>query len=279
MTIERRLGCELVGLSSDSKPDHDGLDGFRFYESDTGLVYYYTGVMWTPIIGYAETESFSNKTISALDNTISGLATQNSLGVGAKRCGSFIPGVNGPSLIGSFGGMNATVGASEFIISKNDDDEGAYQNFKANATTEKLGIQSTSSTNSLITTFGQNPYVKFRLRVDNATGIRFYLGWTSLQALPATNTPLGSADSGVIIGYGSSTANFTVYNNDGSAAEVTNNFGSGVAKDAGWHTFEIDATGNNVCVCRLDGANDVTLGDRIPVNTTNLYFNCVVQYV
>lgn len=277
--IERRLGCEFVGSSLFSKPDHAGLEGFRFYEYDTGLIYYHTGVMWTPVTGYAETESFANKTLTATSNTFKNLATDSSLSLAAKRSGSFIPAVNGPALIGSFGGMNVSVGAGEAAFSANDDDEGNYQNFKANSTTEKMGIQSTTSANSLMTTFAQNPYARFRLRVDNSTGIRFYMGFTSNQTLPATNTPLGSADSGVIIGYGSATANFTVYNNDGSAAAVTNNFGSGIAKDASWHSFTIDATGNNVCVCRFDGTNDVTLGDRIPANATTLYFNCVVQYV
>lgn len=279
LMIERRIGCEFVGLSSFSKPDHAGLIGYRFYEVDTGLIYYHTGVVWTPVSGYAETESFANKNISAADNTISGLATQNSLALGAKRSGSFIPGVNGPDLIGSFAGMLVSTGASENPFSANDDDIGHYQNFRGNATTEKMGIQSTSSTNSLMTTLGQNPYVSFKLRLDNTSGVRLYIGWSSLQALPATNTPLGSSDSGVIIGFGSATANYTVYNNDGSAAAVTNNFGAGIAKSAAWHTFTIDATGNNVVVCRIDGTNDVTLGDRIPANSTTLYFNCVVQYV
>lgn len=277
--IDRRLGNEFVGLSSFSKPDHAGLIGYRFYEVDTGLLYYHTGVVWTPISGYAETESFQNKTITAADNTITGLATQNSLALGAKRNGSFIPAVNGPGLIGSFNGMLVSTGTAENPFSANDDDEGAYQNFRGNTTTEKMGIQSTSSTNSLTTTFGQNAYVSFKLRLDNTAGVRLYVGWTSLQTLPASNTPLGTADSGVIIGFGSASTNYTVYNNDGSAAAVTNNFASGIAKDASWHTFTIDATGNNVVICRLDGTNDVTLGDRIPANTTTLYFNCVVQYV
>ena len=279
MVAERRIGCEFVGLSTDSKPDHPGLIGFRFYESDTGLIWFHTGVVWTTVSGYADPDPFANKTITASDNTITGLATQSSLALNAKRNGSFIAAVNAPVLVGSFAGMLVSTGASENPFCNIDGNEGTYQNFRGNSTTEKMGIQSTSSTNSLTTTFGQNPYVKFRMRIDNTSGVRLYLGFTTLQALPATNTPLGSSDSGVIIGFGSSTANFTVYNNDGSAAAQTADFGTGIAKDAAWHTFEIDATGNNVVVCRLDGGNDVTLGSRIPANTTTVYFNCVVQYV
>jgi len=279
ITIERRIGCEFVGMSSYTKPDHAGLAGFRFYEVDTGLIYYHTGVVWTPISGYAETESYSNKTITATDNTITGLATQSSLALNAKRTGSFIPAVNGPALIGALGGMLVSTGASENPFSAIDDNEGNYQNFRGNLTTEKMGIQSTSSTNSMNTTFGQNPYVRFRLRLDNTAGIRFYFGYTSLQALPASNTPLGSADSGVIIGFGSSTANFTIYNNDGSTTAQTADFETPTAKNAAWHNFTIDATGNNVVVCSLDDTNSLTLGSRIPANATTLYFNCVVQYV
>ncbi len=266
-------------MSAYSKPDHDGLAGFRFCECDTGVIYYHTGVMWTPISGYAETESYSNKTISSMDNTITGLAVQSSISQNAKRLGSFIPAVNGPALTGAFGGMLVSTGASETPFSSIDNAEGHYQNFRGNLTTEKMGIQSTSVTNSMVTTFGQNPYVKFKLRMDNTTGIRFYFGFSSLQALPVSNTPLGSADSGVIIGFGSATANFTVYNNDGSAAAVTGDFATPTPKDAAWHSFTIDATGNNVCICRLDDTNSVTLGEKIPANATTLYFNCVVQYV
>lgn len=279
MVAERRIGCEFVGLSTDSKPDHAGLIGFRFYEVDTGLIWYHTGVVWTTVSGYSDPDPVANKIITASDNTITGLASQSSLALGAKRNGSFMAGINGPALIGTFAGMLTSTGASENPFCDIDANEGAYQNFRTNLTTEKGGIQSTSASNSLTTTFGQDPYVKFRIRVNNTSGIRLYFGFTSLQALPATNTPLGSADSGVIIGYGSATANFTVYNNDGTAAAQTANFGSGIVKDAAWHDFEIDATGNNVCVCRIDGGNDVTLGSRIPANTTTVYFNCVVQYV
>jgi len=279
MVIERRIGCELIGLSTDTKPDYPGLIEHRFYETDTGYIYYHTGAAWGILRGGAAPATLTNKTISALDNDFSRtVAVDFPLSFGYKRSGSFIPAVNNPYLGGAFGGMNVTVGAAQTAFGALDDSEGAYQNFRGTATTEKMGIQSTSSTNSLITTRQQQPYAVVRCRVDATSGIRFYFGFTSLQTLPASNTPLATTDAGVIIGYGSATTNFTAYNNDaaGGAAD-TNDFGAGVAKDNNWHTFEILMTLTTV-TCILDGVS-VLLSDQLPPVSTPLYFNCLVQYV
>lgn len=279
MTIERRLGCEMVGLSTDSKPDYPGLQDFRFYEVDTGYIYRHTGAAWGILDGGAATQTITGKTISNLDNNFGDTIAVDLPGsFGYSRNGSFIPGVNGPWLGGAFGGMNVVVGAGENPINGLDSGEGNYQNFKGNLTTEKMGIQSTSSTNSLITTRQQQPYAAVRCKIDSTAGVRLWFGFTSLQALPVSNTILGTTDSGVIIGYGSATTNFTAYNNDGAGgAAMTNNFGAGVAKDNNWHTFEIAMTLTTV-TCALDGAS-VLMSSQIPATSTPLYFNCLVQYV
>lgn len=279
MVITRRLGCEMIGLSTDSKPDYPGLADFRFYETDTGYLYYHGGAAWAAIRGGAAVATFTNKTISALDNNFSSsVAVDFPLSLGYKRSGSFIPAINGPYLGGAFAGMNVSVGASENPFGTFDASEGACQNFRGNTTGEKMGIQSTSSTNSLITTREQQPYAAVRLKVDSTSGIRLWFGFTSLQTLPSSNTVLGINDAGVIIGFGSATTNITAYNNDAAGgAAMTSDFGAGVAKDNNWHTFEILMTTTTV-TCSLDGT-DILLSTQLPPSSTSLYFNCVVQYV
>lgn len=279
MVVERRIGCEMIGLSSDVKPDYPGIIDYRFYEIDTGYIYYYTGAAWGVVSGAAAPEIYAGKTVSNMDNSFSdAIAVDLPTSFGYKRSGSFIPAVNGPWLAGAFGGMNVTVGASENPINGLDSGEGNYQNFKGNLTGEKLGINSTSSTNSLITTRGQQPYVSVRCKIDSTTGVRLWFGFTSNQTLPASNTVLGTTDSGVIIGFGSATANITAYNNDGAGgAAALSNFGSGVVKDNSWHTYEIAMTTTTI-TCSLDG-QEILLSDQLPNASTNLYFNCLVQYV
>lgn len=276
MVVERRIGCELVGLSTDAKPDYPGLIDYRFYEVDTGNVFYYFGAAWSPVIGPADIGTFTNKTISALDNDFSrGVAVDFPLTFGYKRTGVMMPGVSGPYLAGSFGGMLVTTGSGQNPICALDNVEGAYQNFQANTTGEKMGIQSTTSTNSMITTRAQQPYLAVRARIDSTAGDRLYIGYTSNQTLPASNTPLASTDSGVMLGFGSANSTFMVYYNDGTTTAVSQNFGT--TKDNNWHTFEIAMTITTV-TCSIDGS-PVLLSSQIPNVSTPLYLNCVAQYV
>lgn len=107
MTVERRIGCEMVGLSTDAKPDNSGLFDFRFYEVDTGNIYYYGGAAWAPVQGNRANLAYSNKIISALDNDFENSAAVDfPLSFGYHRNGSLIPGVSGPYLGGSFAGMS-----------------------------------------------------------------------------------------------------------------------------------------------------------------------------
>lgn len=275
--MERRLGCEIVGLSTDVKPDYPGMAEFRFYEVDTGNIYYHTGAAWGVVAGAASEQTLTNKTLSNMDNDFDRCtAVDLPTSYGYNRTGSFIPAVNGPWLAGAFGGMLVSVGASENPISGLDSAEGHYQNFKGNLTGEKLGIQSTSSTNSLITTRDQSPSVKVRCKIDVVSGVRMWIGFTSNQTLPASNTILATTDSGVIIGFGSATTNFSIYNNDGagSAADITD---FGMPKDNDWHTYEIVMTPTTV-TCTMDEVVEL-LSDQLPPASTPLYFNCLVQYV
>lgn len=47
------------GTSGDTKPDHAGLDGWHFFETDTGNVYYHNGSSWTLILGEGKANTFT----------------------------------------------------------------------------------------------------------------------------------------------------------------------------------------------------------------------------
>lgn len=276
MVVEQRIGCEFVGLSTDAKPDNAGMFDFRFYETDTGTIYYYAGAAWAAVQGAFGQVSYANKTITALDNDFEdSVAADFPLSFHYHRTGSLIPAVNGPYLCGALAGMNVSVGAGESAFSSLDSNEGNYQNFRTNLTGQTAGINSTSSTNSLITTRGQQPTITVRCKVDQASGVRLWIGFTSLQTIPASNTVLGSADSGIMLGFGSTTSNFSVFYNDGTAAAGVQAFSQ--AKDNNWHTFQIAMTVTTV-TASLDG-EQILLSSQIPNVSTNLYFNCLSQFV
>lgn len=112
--------------------------------------------------------------------------------------------------------------------------------------------------------------------VDVATNSRFYFGFNSATALPISDTPLATTDHGVLIGWRSTDTFYTVINNDGGGAAVNTVVTGNIAKDATFHTFEINwlASGNINVI--MDGIT-LTLNTRIPATTTNLFFNQVAQ--
>jgi hypothetical protein len=119
-----------------------------------------------------------------------------------------------------------------------------------------------------------NLRMKSRSKVDSTTSCRFYMGFTNLTTLPITDTPLGSADQGVIIGFNSTDGYYTVRHNDGTsvATHVTS-----VPKDANFHSCEVEFLPNGNCIISLDDTAVATLTTKLPAPTTNLFFNCVAQ--
>jgi len=120
-----------------------------------------------------------------------------------------------------------------------------------------------------------NLRMKARFKVDSTTSARVYMGFTSLATLPISDTPLGNTDSGVMIGFRSTDANYSVFNNDGSGAMVVT--ASSTAKDANFHTMEVKILASGNAICSLDGTTIATVSTRLPATTTNLFFNCVAQ--
>jgi len=122
-----------------------------------------------------------------------------------------------------------------------------------------------------------NMRMKARMKVDSTTSCRLYMGFTSQAALPISDTPLANTDSGAIVGFRSTDANYTIlWNNGGGAPGVGV---TGLAKDANFHTWEIKfLAGSDILISR-DGnlVSTISAAGNIPATTTNLFFNCVAQ--
>ncbi len=79
----------------------------------------------------------------------------------------------------------------------------------------------------------------------------------------------------VLMGFSTATANFSVFHNDAGGAQVVDSMG--LAKDNAWHIYEMAMTANGNIVCKIDGANTVTVSARLPGNATNIYGNVCMQ--
>lgn len=118
-----------------------------------------------------------------------------------------------------------------------------------------------------------------RQKASATANIRQYFGFTSLATLPISDTPLGSADSGVMVGYTSADSTWQVFNNDGSGTAVKTQFTGAFPTDTGFHTLDITIPAGLAggITVTLDTNNPVTVSSRIPATTSNLFFNSVCQ--
>lgn len=270
MTVTRYGGCMMVGLSGDTKPSHAGLNGYRFLESDTGFWWYHNGTSWAKIIGYDKTETLYNKTIDAELNNLVGVL-QSPFTQTYKRQGFVSVSANPAN--SAFGALNGwpTGGTLSTV---NDAAEGWICNFNSSSSGAIIGFVS-NATYQLPAQRNFNTYLKVRAQVSTTTSSRLFIGFSSLNLLTASDTILASGDHGCLMGFSTTTANFSVFNNDATAAMVTTSMG--LAKDTAWHTYEMAMTASGNIVCKVDNANTVTVSSRLPGNTTNLYGNVCMQ--
>lgn len=260
----------MVGLAADTKPSHAGLVGWRFLESDTGFLWYHNGTSWAKIQGYDKAETLYNKTIDAQLNSLVGVlqspftqtyTRQGIMSVSANPANSVFGALDGwPT-----GGTLSTV---------NDAAEGWVCNFNSSTSGAIIGYLS-NATFQLPAQRNFNTYLKVKAQVSTTTSSRLYIGFSSLNLLTASDTILASTDHGCLMGFSTTTANFSVFNNDATSTMVTTS--TGLAKDTAYHIFEMTMTAGGNIVCKIDNANTVTVSTRLPGNTTNLFGNVVMQ--
>lgn len=143
---------------------------------------------------------------------------------------------------------------------------------------ENIGYFSNSTT-QIISRMAYNASIKVRCKVSTTSGDRLYIGFSTNNTLPSSDTPIGSTESGIIVGFNTSATNYSIYRNDGTAtapAAVT----FSTAKNTSWHNIEISLINSPLSILvTLDDNNAAaqTLTTRIPALNTNLYLNIMLQ--
>ena len=156
---------------------------------------------------------------------------------------------------------------------------GTYINYNTGTTANsKAGLNGTTAI--ALFTRTSYPYKRTHLKIPTVTSSRFYGGFSSNTALPVTDTPLGSADSGVIVGWNSTDTNIRIYNNDGTGAAPTS-IDTGLAKPTASWSYEIISDDANArftvnIVTNTPATFSTNITTRIPGASTRLaIYDCV----
>ena len=118
-----------------------------------------------------------------------------------------------------------------------------------------------------------------RAKIDSTATSKFLFGFTSNSALPvaAATQPLGTTESGVIVGFvetGTGSTNWSIWHNDGATSVTVDNVSGPIAKDANMHTIEINWPASGNVTVLFDNVVQ-TLTVDLPALTANLFFNMV----
>jgi hypothetical protein len=277
MVVSRFAGCVMRGLSTDSKPSHAGLLGFVFQELDTGSMWYHDGSTWVLIIGPNKVETLQNKTINldqgnVLENMVVSPFVQS-----FKRVGHFTPISSNPLDGLCNGAMGGWPHAGTVTYVYNTAAARYVNEFNTTGSGAQIGFFS-DTVDRLVTRREFFPYLHMKLRVTNITSDRLYVGFSTATPMLLSDTTFANADSGVIMGFNTATANFSVFRNDGLGAQASA-VSLGVAKDTNWHDFEITMTAGDV-TCKFDdgaGAKTQVFTTKIPAMTTDIFAHSALQ--
>lgn len=216
-----------------------------------------------------------NANISADSNTLSGVAQKPKV----KRWGCFQPSASSATtaagisnLIGIIGNHTPTGAGTNTLTF--DTTEGIIANFVATATANlNIGIVSGTTGPICRRLFGCR--MSCRVKIDSTTSARMYVGFAA-AALAVSDTPIATGVDGVLVGFTSAATNFEIYSNDATGTMTTTAITGPIAKNANWHTIEINWTASGNVDVIFDGVTQ-TLSANIPLTTTNLFFNAVGQ--
>jgi hypothetical protein len=228
------------------------------------------------LMGRATTDTMTNKTFDAATNTTPNIRVSPVI----KRQGSATPNSTGTTaanvmlydgILSSHTGTGAGTNTVTF-----DTTEGHIANYVTTATGNlNAGIVSpTTGIGVGRRLFGMRAVS--RAKINASTTARVYFGFTSAATLPLSDTPVANADNAVIVGYSGASTNWSIFHNDGSGTATVDNVTGPIAKDALFHTIEINwAAGGNVNVI-FDGVSQ-TISADLPATTADLFFNNVGQ--
>lgn len=262
----------MRGLAANKPAASSTYTDWIYVETDGGNTWNCNGSTWTIINGPLKTEEYVNKTIDFNNNNFLGVVQDPF--TSQQRQGFHIPALTAAdSLKFALKGL-PTNGTYSYV----DDDlgiDGKISRFNTSIV-ENIGYYSNSSV-QIISRAAYNASIKVRSKVSTTTGDRLYIGFSTNNTLPSSDTPLGSSESGVIVGFNTTATNYSIYRNDGSAAAPAA-LTFGTAKGTTWHNIEITMINSPLQVLvTLDDVTTQTLTTRIPALNTNLFVNVMLQ--
>jgi len=272
-----KAGSNTVGLRINGTGEVDVGNNSRLRLTETGLTAQRTVTFNdanTVVAGEANTQTLTNKTMDSRTNTCPNTAVNPLM----FRWGCFQPSTGTTAVtIGQLDGIlgqHVATGAGTNTVTF-DTTEGMICNFVATATANlNVGIVAANATNPTCRRLFACK-MSARVKIDSTTSARMYVGFAS-AALAISDTPIASGVDGVLVGFTSAATNFEIYSNDNSGTMTTTAITGPIAKNANWHTIEINWTASGNVDVIFDGTTQ-TLSANIPLTTTNLYFNCVGQ--
>jgi hypothetical protein len=221
------------------------------------------------LVSLLANQTLTNKTMDALNNSFFELYQSPIY----MRTGGMEPNATTPFLDGA---LNAHTNGGT-ITSVWDTTEGLCTLFTNTAVSAAVAGIVSPTTGVGIARNAFYTSVKTRAKVSQITNGNYYFGFTSLNSTVglASATPLGSADSGVIIGWRSTDTNFQIFSNDGTGAMVVTPVAGPIPKDTAFHTLNIMWPGGGGNVIVTIDTTSTTLTTRIPATTTNQFFSQV----
>jgi hypothetical protein len=188
-------------------------------------------------------EQVTNGTTAIRTRTGKAITDQQAkTGVFYRRYGDLTLGHGAQSLSGLLTG--ATINGTPAYST--DSFEGTIATIPTGTTANtRIGLNGAASGVSAFITRRMYPTLEFRCKTTtNATNNkRLYVGFSTATAIPASDTPLGTTDKGIIVGYNSTLTNFSVWqhNGDGTAAAAPVTYsGLTLAKtDGSWNRISI----------------------------------------
>lgn len=203
MAIVYWAGGWLKGLSTDTKPDHAGLGGYNFLESDTGKIYHHNGTSWSLV---------------------------NSDYIGTWYAG-------GPSANGLFANLVSETGSASVV-----EDGTNNPQFRRYVLASNGELAGWMTFGTRITKRGFLPMFTTKIRVDSAAldDYNLYACFHSNPTENFTGTSDLNSDSGIGLIHREQIANFEVVHNDGGATQVNTAFDTPPsATDGNIHTLTV----------------------------------------
>lgn len=211
--------------------------------------------------------SVLNKTINAWDNIMGGIATLPSVRKnGTIQAGGVTGGGSGTGLL--YGYIDLHNGTTP-LARGTDATYGAYWRYATGtAANTPTGIR----TPARWILKEWNPFFRAKTRVNTTTNSRQYVGLCYETQIPASDTPMTNNQSGVLVGWRSTDANWQVFLNAGNAgaSSTPTVVNTNVAKSTAVRQIEItfSSSGTSCRVRLLDGNATTVLYNN--TFTTNL---------